>query len=62
MFLYHRIFLSSWFLHACMVPFKLHKALTFRVPRALQHSLEEQTILIVQLSSMLLDEWSSSLQ
>jgi len=45
-----------------MVPFKLHKALTFRVPRALQHSLEEQTILIVQLSSMLLDEWSSSLQ
>lgn len=62
MFLYHHIFLSILLLSTCMVPCKLHKALTFVVPTALQHSLKELTIFTVQLNSILLpDEWSSSL-
>lgn len=62
MFLHHHIFLSNWLLGRCMALYKLHKALTPAVPTALQHGLREQMIFIVKLSTVLLDEWSSSLQ
>lgn len=61
MSLYQHIFLSSWLLCACIARYKLHKDLASAVPTARQHSLKEMTIFIVELSSILLDEWSSSL-
>lgn len=62
LFLDRHIFLSNWLLCTRMVPYKLCKTLTSVVPTALQNSLKELTIFIVQLSSILLDEWSSSFQ